>query len=112
MAALHRACDVMVLPYRGEGFCMPALEAMASGLPVIATAGGPTDEFVPEAAGWRIPSAVRQIPGNQVDQWQTASAPFMLEPDVEALRDLMLEADRDREGRAAAAAPAARPRAS
>ena len=99
MAALHRACDVMVLPYRGEGFCMPALEAMASGLPVIATAGGPTDEFVPEAAGWRIPSTVRQIPGNQVDQWQTASPPFMLEPDVEALRDLMLEADRDREGR-------------
>jgi glycosyltransferase involved in cell wall biosynthesis len=101
MAALHRACDVMVLPYRGEGFCMPALEAMASGLPVITTAGGPTDEFVPEAAGWRIPSAVRQIPGNRVDQWQTASAPFMLEPDVEALRDLMLEADRDRVGRVA-----------
>ncbi|MDX6520146.1 MAG: hypothetical protein QOF08_751 [Gaiellales bacterium] len=100
MAALHRACDVMVLPYRGEGFCMPALEAMASGLPVIATGGGPTDEFVPEPAGWRIPSTVRPIPGNQVDQWQTASAPFMLEPDVEALRDLMLEADRDRDGRA------------
>ena len=78
---------------------MPALEAMASGLPVIATAGGPTDEFVPEAAGWRIPSTLRHLPGNQVDQWQTASAPFMLEPDVEALRDLMIEADGDREGR-------------
>jgi glycosyltransferase involved in cell wall biosynthesis len=99
MAALHRACDVMVLPYRGEGFCMPALEAMASGLPIIATAGGPTDEFVPEAAGWRIASTVRQILGNRVDQWQTASSPFMLEPDIEALRDLMLEADRDGEGR-------------
>ncbi len=96
MAALYRACDVMVLPYRGEGFCMPALEAMASGLPVIATEGGPTDEFVPAGAGWRIPSALRPIPGNQVDQWQTAGAAFMLEPDLAALRDLMLEADRDR----------------
>ena len=38
---------------------MPALEAMACGLPVIVTAGGPTDEFVPDEACWRIPSARR-----------------------------------------------------
>ena len=54
MAALYRACDVLVHPYRGEGFAMPVLEAMASGLPVIHTAGGPTDEFCPPQAGWRI----------------------------------------------------------
>ena len=55
MAALYRSCDVLVHPYRGEGFAMPVLEAMASGLPVVVTAGGPTDEFCPDAAGWRIP---------------------------------------------------------
>ena len=54
MAALYRACDVLVHPYRGEGFAMPVLEAMACGLPVIVTAGGPTDEFCPPQAGWRI----------------------------------------------------------
>ncbi|HKN93196.1 MAG TPA: glycosyltransferase [Thermoleophilaceae bacterium] len=56
LAALYRACDVFVTPYRGEGFCLPALEAMACGLPVIHTAVGPTNEFVPEDGGWRIPA--------------------------------------------------------
>ena len=101
MAALYRSCDVMVLPYRGEGFCMPALEAMASGLPVIVPAGGPTDEFVPDAACWRVPARRTYKPVNRVDEWDTASTPFMLEPDVAALRDLLLEADRDVEGRRA-----------
>ena len=53
---LYRSCDVLVHPYRGEGFAMPVLEAMACGLPVIVTAGGPTDEFCPPDAGWRIRS--------------------------------------------------------
>jgi glycosyltransferase involved in cell wall biosynthesis len=100
MAALYRACDVMVLPYRGEGFCMPALEAMASGLPVIVPAGGPTDEFVPDSACWRVPAEIRRKPVDQIDRWPTAGTPFMLEPDVEALRDRLLEADRDADGRA------------
>jgi glycosyltransferase involved in cell wall biosynthesis len=35
LAALYRACDVAVFPYRAEGFCLPALEALASGIPLI-----------------------------------------------------------------------------
>ena len=60
MAALYRACDVLVHPYRGEGFAMPVLEAMACGLPVIVTGGGPTDEFCPPDAGLAHP---RGAPG-------------------------------------------------
>jgi glycosyltransferase involved in cell wall biosynthesis len=56
LAELYRACDVFVTPYRGEGFCLPALEAMACGLPVIHTSIGPTSEFVPEDGGWAIPA--------------------------------------------------------
>ncbi len=63
VAALYRACDVLVHPYRGEGFAMPVLEAMACGRPAIVTAGGPTDEFCPPEAGWRIPSQRALIPG-------------------------------------------------
>jgi glycosyltransferase involved in cell wall biosynthesis len=56
LPALYRGADVVVLPYRGEGFCLPALEAMACGVPVIHTAAGPTGEFCPPDAGWPLPS--------------------------------------------------------
>jgi glycosyltransferase involved in cell wall biosynthesis len=92
MAALYRACDVLVHPYRGEGFAMPVLEAMASGLPVIHTAGGPTDEFCPPQAGWRIRSERRAMPGGRVDRYETAGEPWMLEPDTEHLIELLCEA--------------------
>jgi glycosyltransferase involved in cell wall biosynthesis len=91
MAALYRACDVLVHPYRGEGFAMPVLEAMASGLPVIHTAGGPTDEFCPPEAGWRIRSQRRPMPGGRVDRFQTAGEPWMLEPDAAHVVELLHE---------------------
>src|SRR4051794_38527408 len=92
MAALYRSCDVLVHPYRGEGFAMPVLEAMASGLPVVTTAGGPTDEFCPPEAGWRIRSQRRPMPGGRVDRYETAGEPWMLEPDAQHLADLLREA--------------------
>lgn len=56
LPALYRAADAIVLPYRGEGFCLPALEAMACGVPVIHTGAGPTGEFCPPDAGWPLRS--------------------------------------------------------
>ncbi len=56
LPALYRAADVVVLPYRAEGFCLPALEAMACGVPVIHTAAGPTGEFCTPDAGWPLRS--------------------------------------------------------
>src|SRR3954454_15829785 len=99
MAALYRACDVLVHPYRGEGFGMPVLEAMACGLPVIVTGGGPTDEFCPDDAGWRIRSTVAHFPENRVGELETAGRPWMLEPDADHLVELMAEATADPEGR-------------
>jgi glycosyltransferase involved in cell wall biosynthesis len=110
MAALYRACDVLVHPYRGEGFAMPVLEAMACGLPVVVTGGGPTDEFCPPEAGWRIRSERRPLPEGRVDQWICAAEPWMLEPDRPHLAQLMAEAvgssaeDRARRGRVGAEA--------
>jgi len=37
MAELYRAADAIVLPTRGEGFNLPAAEALAMGIPVITT---------------------------------------------------------------------------
>jgi glycosyltransferase involved in cell wall biosynthesis len=111
VAALYRACDVLVHPYRGEGFAMPVLEAMACGLPVIATAGGPTDEFLPDDAGWRISSQRADFPEDRIDTLETHGRPWVLEPDRAHLVTLLRQADeasddelkaRGRAGRAAA----------
>jgi glycosyltransferase involved in cell wall biosynthesis len=99
LAALYRSCDVLVHPYRGEGFAMPVLEAMASGLPVIVTAGGPTDEFCPDEACWRIRSQRAEFPEERVDTFVTAGRPWVLEPDARHLAELLDEAARDADGR-------------
>lgn len=38
-------CHCFVMPSRGEGFCIPALESMCLGIPVIYTAGTAMSEF-------------------------------------------------------------------
>jgi glycosyltransferase involved in cell wall biosynthesis len=101
VAALYRACDVLVHPYRGEGFAMPVLEAMACGLPTVVTAGGPTDEFCPADAGWRIPSTKALLPGRMIGDLPLAGEAWMLEPDRDALVALLREvADAGSEERA------------
>ena len=47
MNLLYNIADLYISPYRGEGFNMPVLEAMSVGLPVLVSAGGSTDDFVP-----------------------------------------------------------------
>jgi glycosyltransferase involved in cell wall biosynthesis len=99
LAELYRSCDVLVHPYRGEGFAMPVLEAMACGLPVITTAGGPTDEFCPPQASWRVRSARVLIDPETLSQFPPVSAPWVLEPELEHLVELLQQSDRDLEGR-------------
>ncbi len=100
LVELYRGSDVLVHPYRGEGFAMPVLEAMACGLPVIVTAGGPTDEFCPAEAGWRIDAHRRQW-GQEpcIGAMRTTGIPWMLEPDPAHLVALLREAADDAEGR-------------
>jgi len=89
LAELYRTCDVFVLPYRGEGFAMPVLEAMASGLPTIVTEGGPTDEFCPPDAGWRIRSHRRLFAEDHIDGLKTIGRPWLLEPELDHLVELL-----------------------
>jgi glycosyltransferase involved in cell wall biosynthesis len=104
--SLYRAADCVVQPYRGEGFCLPALEALACGRPLIATAGGPTDEFASDACAWRVPSERRPLaPTMLTRELLPAGGGFLLEPDADALVAALREAV-DPAARAAKAATA------
>lgn len=88
MASLFRSCDVFVSPYRGEGFSLPTLEAMASGLPVIVTEGGATEDFVLDSFGWKIPS-YRISVGEYIGDEALVGEAFLLEPDANYLGNLL-----------------------
>lgn len=75
---LYQAADAYVSPYMAEGFNLPLLEAIACGVPVICTAGGPTDDFT------RSPFALRVA---STPTWYTMCGEerLLLQPDIEAL---------------------------
>ncbi len=101
MPGLYAACDCLVHPYRGEGFGMPIAEAMACGLPVIVTDGGPAKEFCGPDNAWFVPASRKDLPGTKVGEMECAGQPWLLEPDPDALAKLLRKAWEDREeGRA------------
>ncbi|GIG27675.1 glycosyltransferase family 4 protein [Cellulomonas marina] len=89
LAALYRACDALVHPYRGEGFALPVAEAMACGLPVVVTAVGATADFCDEATGWLVPAEVRRLRTHTFGPG--AAKYFWAEPDAAALGALLRE---------------------
>jgi glycosyltransferase involved in cell wall biosynthesis/tetratricopeptide (TPR) repeat protein len=95
MAALYRTCDVLVHPYRAEGFAMPVAEAGACGLPVIATEGGATADFHDERTGWLVPS--ERVPFTTEAPYEAEG--WVLRPDPRELLRAMLEV-RDNPGEA------------
>ena len=93
VAGLYTACDCLVHPYRGEGFGLPVLEAMACALPVICTGGGSTDDFATDEFVHRIP-ATREFVGNEVSGMTLDHRGWWLSPDPEALKRALVEAVR------------------
>ncbi|MCE6952428.1 glycosyltransferase family 4 protein [Cereibacter sphaeroides] len=82
----YRALEIYVAPQRWEGFGLTPLEAMACGVPVVATRVGAFEELVDDATGLLI------TPGD-VEAMTEAVAPLL---DDASLRARMAEAARAR----------------
>jgi len=60
-AAWFSECDVLVLPSHGENFGMVVAEAMAHGVPVIASTGTPWRGVVEHGCGWWVDNDVATL---------------------------------------------------
>lgn len=104
LAALYRSADCFVVASRGEGWNMPLMEAMACGLPAIATDWGGQADFLHEGIAYplrvrAVVPAVAKCPYYAGFSWA--------EPDAEHLRHLLRHiyenrAEAQRRGAAAA----------
>ncbi|MGK7922052.1 MAG: glycosyltransferase family 4 protein [Trichodesmium sp.] len=83
MAELYQVADAYVSPYLAEGFNLPVLEAVACGLPVICTRGGPTDDFIHPTFALPIDSQL------QINQTQDGEILRFVVPEQEHLIELM-----------------------
>jgi glycosyltransferase involved in cell wall biosynthesis/GT2 family glycosyltransferase/SAM-dependent methyltransferase len=87
MPGLFTASDCLVHPYRGEGFGLPVLEAMACGIPVIVTSGGATDDFCLPEFSCQIPARRMEVNGDGMRL--AGGTGYVLEPDLQSIRDML-----------------------
>lgn len=79
MADLFRAATALVSPYRGEGFGLPILEAMACGIATIATRGGASDDFTTAETTMHVDATPITL-GREYGGFPLIDEAFLLEP--------------------------------
>ena len=91
MNEFFKQIDCFVFPTRGEGFGLPPLEAMATGVPAIVTGWSGPEEYMNNEVGWTIDSHLvnataftKEVYKEECGQWA--------EPSVEHLRKHLREA--------------------
>jgi glycosyltransferase involved in cell wall biosynthesis len=86
---LYHAVDAFVMPTRGEGWCRPLMEAMAAGLPTIATAWSGLTAFHSARVGYPLAYALVPVPEAAAREIPVYRGHCWAEPDVTELRRLM-----------------------
>ena len=89
LAELYRASSAIVAPYRGEGFGLPILEAMACGVATIATRGGASDDFTTDQTTFHIDASPVKL-GRKYGGFELVDEAVLLEPIEQQVADAML----------------------
>jgi glycosyltransferase involved in cell wall biosynthesis len=82
LADLFRAATALVSPYRGEGFGLPILEAMACGVATIATRGGASDDFTTKETTIHVDATPVTL-GAEYGGLELVDDAFLLDPSEE-----------------------------
>jgi len=87
---LYQEADVYILPSRGEAFGLPFLEAIASGIPVVAPDFGGQTDFINEEVGWLIPiKQLRHLSDRLCKINSAYKGLWFAESDIEDIRQMM-----------------------
>lgn len=89
LAGLYKACDCLVHPYRGEGFGLPIIEAMACGTPAIVPSLGPAADFCDEDSAFILPSQEELYPVKNLGEIETIIHPWWIKIDKHELKKKM-----------------------
>jgi len=89
LIGLYTACNVLTHPYRGEGFGLPIIEAMACGIPPIVTNGGACLDFCNSTNSLLVKAHKKSYPEKKVGDIITINYPWMYEIQTEDLKEKM-----------------------
>ena len=89
LGELYGSADCLVHPYRSEGFALPVLESMSSGLPVVVTRDGAADDFCGDGEATRIDSTLTVSDTPYVGDILTADYPYHREPSASHLSSII-----------------------
>ncbi|WP_084723381.1 glycosyltransferase [Streptomonospora alba] len=86
---LYAVSDSFVLPTRGEGWGRPISDAMAMGLPVVATNWSGNTEYMRDGNSFLVDCKIIDVHDDAAKEWEAFAGQKWAEPSIEHLRSIM-----------------------